>query len=655
MIDELRNYYSEFIVNTLSSLTDEEINLNSQKSGNIFKDIALGIRLKERFPHNSKGYVFLYNDFYALDEDYLSFKQILDYVSNNGTLDYDTFKLLSSRLIKYKAFDELLLLLQKYKNFTEKLKNDNLTKFLSIDAVKIIFTIIDNDFRENLLVSDDDVILVTSFDVNTATDIEIMDFYRKLDSNRKLSMFTLRVLLLRNSCSKELFDVLKVKLKGEKDFSDRISFVYYALHKSSPLEIEPLLYTMRTFVYYGEYFRAYLLLSEYLCQGGFFSFDLFSLFQVIKFRMGGLNIDNLLSISDNVNPQVKSLLKNESYNLMNHRFNALNFYKSTFLSQSYSIVKPPRVAVCISGQVRSSLKPVYQMFNNIHNADFFISTWDKGNFCEENTMFHLVKLIGKELLLKLPDSYQIIENFVKVFPSTYKKLTQKYAFEITKDYLQKDLDADNVEVDVESEDEFNNYLKQYFFKTLIKQTDSVNGQRRKVSQCKQFYKINKAFMMANKSYDVIVRGRTDFVFELPNINEYISLVNNDKSLLITYYYNTCDIGDQFCIGSYEAMSSYCNAWNFISDSKMLRYSDNLSRASEFGAEPLLASHLSFSNLHIKAVKVKNLHRTTLPCINYFDVSKEIENDLKSFPNSSIFTNFVNAYIEGCRNHKKWNF
>ena len=54
MIDEFRNDYSNFIVNTFSTLTDEEINLDVQKTGNIFKDIALGIRLKEKFPHQLK-------------------------------------------------------------------------------------------------------------------------------------------------------------------------------------------------------------------------------------------------------------------------------------------------------------------------------------------------------------------------------------------------------------------------------------------------------------------------------------------------------------------------------------------------------------------------------------------------------------------------
>lgn len=665
MIDEIRNDYSNLILNSLRTLTSNDVDVDTKITDNPFKNIAIGICLKEKFPNNSKGYVFLYDAFYYLGEDYLSFKQILNYVSNNGMFDYESFKILVVRLAKIKEFDGLLLLFKNHSDLAKRILNDKcFSKFCSAESIKILFTIIYEDFKNNIIKTDEDLRIIEAFDVIEHTDNEIISFYKQLNSYRKIWFFTMKILLLRKACSKEIFDILKVKHRGEKDYSDRLSFVYRIMNKNFPMKIDSLIYFVKSLLFYGENSRAYLSLSKYLLNGGEYSFDIFSLMQVIKLRThrNQWSFNSFINLSDNVCPQVKKILTNEFSINLSKDFKVLDFYKSSIVkfkdSLSFYSNQLPRVAICISGQVRSSLKPVYKMLNNISNADFYISTWDRGNFCEENTMFHLGKLLGKELLSKLPTNYQNLESFAKVFPLTYKKLTNKFMFEITKDYLLKDLNANNVVVDVESEDEFNDFLKNNLFKTLIKESDSSNGKRKKVSQCKQFYKISRAFDMCEKSlneYDVVVRGRTDYIFDLPNIDEFISLVNQDKSLLVTYYYNTCDIGDQFCIGSYEAMRCYCNLWKHISDSKMLRYSDKLSKESEFGAEPLLAAHLASNNMHIKMIKVKNTRKTTLPSINYFDITEEIKADMELCTNNSIFLDFINTYAQGKINRITWNF
>ena len=393
MLDELCNDYSKFIITSLKLLKDDTISIDANRTGDVFNDIALGILLKERFPYNSEGYVILYESFYFLGEDYLSQKQIYDYLSINNQLDYKMFKILSIRFVRCKAFDELLELFQRYDRYSLRLLNDADREFLSIDPIILSFMKIDDEFKSKIINTDDEISYVDGFDIYNSTDADIISYYNSLDTNRKKCVFTFRVLLFRKHYSRLLLDNLKKILKNEKIFSDRLSFVHLISSKIFKLDSEYLVHALKSLIYFGEYYKALLMLKKYILEGGYISFDLFSVAHIIKLRINKelFNISDLLSFSLNCNPQVVSLITDDSYDLLKAECNFFNFYPTLFINNRnvniLSSKSSPRIAVCISGQLRSSLKPVYQMFKDLNNVDFYISTWDKGNFCEENTMF----------------------------------------------------------------------------------------------------------------------------------------------------------------------------------------------------------------------------------------------------------------------------
>ena len=267
--------------------------------------------------------------------------------------------------------------------------------------------------------------------------------------------------------------------------------------------------------------------------------------------------------------------------------------RSTDKEVPNQLSRPLKVALVLSGQIRgySLLKKVVP--SNLEPNPVIVSTWDKVAK-SKSRLDNLNKIFPLQLIQLLPQEYRNIERFKEKFPLTFKKIlldSSKANNEIDLHKLRECLP--NAIIDVENESIIEQLGPQFI----------CNGN---YNQAKMFYKIHRSVDIAtNLGVDVIVRSRPDLYIEISEeilLMAIDSCVEDVNLIYIPYISPNLGFGDQFAIGSTEAMKVYASAWEKIKDQGFKDFANDIDTSR--GAETLLALHLIRMGLNVKILPIK---------------------------------------------------
>lgn len=300
----------------------------------------------------------------------------------------------------------------------------------------------------------------------------------------------------------------------------------------------------------------------------------------------------------------------------------------------------PRIAICISGQLRSADNNLPAIIAGIAtplDADVFVHTWDK----EQSTpprFRHLHRFLGEDLTAALPMTLRETPAFAARFPQTTRTLQSPVELAVTADRLQGL--AAPIKSVVEGE------------ATFEERHGVTEGLRfaRKMNQAKLFYKIAACDdlrvaheLEAGTEYDVVIRIRPDLRIDVPCLEQYVYDAHANPNRVYIHYADVRGSGDQFAIASAPAMRAYSSMWKFLKQAQRFDYLPGFQNEP---AEILVAHHLMAAGLETRMVPVMtNLLEAELAVV-YHDLTESLESDLKTSANPSEIAPFVDFY-------KKW--
>jgi hypothetical protein len=464
--------------------------------------------------------------------------------------------------------------------------------------------------------------------------------------------------------SEEFFSAVCEPLVTELDISTRVMF--FRIEASRYINRNPKLvaYGAKTFLYTGEVQSAYETISRAL-ENSISSIELQHLYARSSVILGKVeSILHLASSSSHANKLIykhtlhrklcQSILTgdlDEELHLRGlSRANGLQPQSPLSLIQNKTPIQTnssPKVAICISGQLRGIEKSSKSIINDLANkvdSKIFIDTWktQRSNF---PTFTRVPRLIGQELFDLLPTELRMPDGFRKHLPATTKKLTNPITRDVTHEYVHEFFSSAHVRI----EDEV-------AFETLVNRDAPRLTLRGNLNQAKMFYKIKKCQELVDidvsnneTKYDVIIRTRPDLEITFPNIKEYVEMAHNNQNVVFVSYVTALGYGDQFAIGSKKAMDIYSSIWEKIWDSKCFKYSDTFDPlVSSFAGESLTANHLYFNGLNVRLIKPEKANFTTMLSINATNIEDELAADIEVCKIKNLLIPFQRKYLEMCK-------
>lgn len=334
----------------------------------------------------------------------------------------------------------------------------------------------------------------------------------------------------------------------------------------------------------------------------------------------------------------------ESTSVSSGSFKFNNFVSDTFSSKHKTDI---RVALLVSGQLRGSERQMRENISGLARelgADVFMDVWDE-QVLSPPRFNRVARFLGVELFSRLPEEAKIPVGFQRLLPSVFKKLTTPIRKSVDAGVLMENYSA--LSARVEDQAIFEDFCKDYCPGLKFRNT---------FNQAKMFYKIFQANeclesyeKKAGMAYDVIFRSRPDLKLVLPNLNEVVNAVYQNKNLIYVGYVNNVGFCDQFAIGSRAAMRSYSEIWRRISEANSFKYSPIMDKWSLHAAEPLLACHLTLAGLDVRVIKPVFHDLVTPLIINEVDISEELINDV-SQSSGMDFSNFSDYYFSKKNNN-----
>ncbi|MFM4704712.1 hypothetical protein [Aeromonas bivalvium] len=272
----------------------------------------------------------------------------------------------------------------------------------------------------------------------------------------------------------------------------------------------------------------------------------FSLSELITIR------DHLNTLSDRTDASI------DTSTLITHHINNSNF---DLASSNFSKeVKKPRVALCLSGQMRGYVDAFkswqHSKLLKNYSVDIYISTWEK---------------IGR----KFPSLQHAHRTFDEPFLNEYismlnsssmSLLEEKYTNFFT--YLTQ---SDYVNLD-EIHKTYSHRLKN--IKCISEETLPFELEN---NQMRMFYQIQECFNLVEDEYDIVIRCRPDKpiqndsqidwdrIFSVAMEND---IIFSDVSTFI-HPYAGYGMGDQFALGNRQTMEKYCNSFSSLQHDKCL--------------------------------------------------------------------------------------
>ncbi|MGE6528783.1 hypothetical protein ACQKEM_07120 [Pseudomonas sp. NPDC077382] len=296
---------------------------------------------------------------------------------------------------------------------------------------------------------------------------------------------------------------------------------------------------------------------------------------------------------------------------------------------------PLKVAVCLSGQLRSFRKNAPHIWKNFvtpFDSDVFIHTWEKQVYAPSEIK-SLTRVIGNDLCKLLPLDLQGGLEFEKSFPATASLLSSEQSFPVNESELKSLPGVVDVRIDNSSEFERSIYSKKGIWFA------------NKPNQAKMFYKIQACDELRtqhekslNFEYDVVIRIRPDLHIEIPCLSDFLHEAAGSPSTLFTSYFHQDGYGDQFAAGSSLSMQAYSSAWQYLEKYGRFDYIEGFSGRA---AEALMGDHLLACGLDVQLIHSSERKlRNDLP-IEYLDIRAPLMEDLKNIKRDDL-KDFINA-------------
>lgn len=299
-----------------------------------------------------------------------------------------------------------------------------------------------------------------------------------------------------------------------------------------------------------------------------------------------------------------------------------------------------KIALCITGALRpgwkETIKEIINSFSAFDNIDVFIHSWDEENLWPGvggngigwvRRFFHpIIEKCPKELIL--PNT-----EFAKLFPNVFNVLSN----EATSKIKDKDiyiLSKNIKKVKLES------YLN-------IKQSlgDLKNDSKIYYGIYQVFGLLENYELLNNFKYDFIIRIRSDYKI-LRNCITYNDLHKLGLNEIYSARYN-CGIDGSLEIGRRNAMEIYMNTWKYIPLNKnnpyfkgcFEKFPITCMSTSGFLSHYILSQWIEYLGLRVVKLDIKfsHLNQYLFENIQFPDVSRELNEDLKRIKNDNIMT------------------
>lgn len=436
----------------------------------------------------------------------------------------------------------------------------------------------------------------------------------------------------------EFFNLASSPMKNELDINSRVLFFRIEAERHcTDAKISEL--AAKSYLNIGEIERAFHVLRRAIMRRCYNEQIIYLLTRVMPLLgkpMGDLLLMGFFRMPDYA--RVSSFIEESSFNLS---INSGKLVESEFLANglynrnneflrkpvSFPMITHPRsqdrVAICLSGQIRGleeNYKNILSVKDSIKNCDIFVDTWSKGRLTFPR-FSRVQRYLGDSLWALLPDIAKMPDGFRRLFPEVTSIISKPLELDVTEAYLRTYFPDAVVNIECESA-----------FEEKIEECAGLRH-RGNFNQAKMFYKIHAANSLIKKSthcdnYDVVIRWRPDLDISIDDLHSYIDDVSRDRNLIYTSYVSAVGYGDQFAIGSREAMDLYSSLWEKITDTGRLAYSNLFDEdATYFAAEALLANHLLLNGLNIKVAKPKRSYFTTSLAINLIDIEDALMRDI----------------------------
>jgi SAM-dependent methyltransferase len=253
--------------------------------------------------------------------------------------------------------------------------------------------------------------------------------------------------------------------------------------------------------------------------------------------------------------------------------NKLNTQGKTFSFPAQNVRNIPRVAVCLSGHLRTFDRTYKSLMDNLVNplsADVFIHTWET---------------IGSQ-------NSKVGSDRHTSAVSTNSRLKDINSF-----YNPKKINIENFD-------------KKYFIdlgnKVSIAESDKIYVANHLGYHFAMFYSIKKANDLKIQAesengfkYDYVIRIRPDIFLETKLNDSFFPAQKNCIVTPIIAQYHSDGINDQIAIGSSESMDKYCSLFN-----NKLQYCQD--RVSSIRPESLLRYHTSKNEISIEKRNIQYL-------------------------------------------------
>lgn len=269
-------------------------------------------------------------------------------------------------------------------------------------------------------------------------------------------------------------------------------------------------------------------------------------------------------------------------------------------------MSPVRIAICISGMVRSNFETIpsinkfieYLESNGV-DVDVFLHTWDKREVYSPGGVNILERKIPLDILNHIEKKYLNPEIFAKAFPKSFKTLENPVYKKLTKSKIKEILNLRLYEIEDQSD----------FHASLSDDSQKNLRYRQTLNQANMFYSIAKSMNLAKQysdentlSYDVVLRTRPDSFIENFNIEDFLKEGAQNQVHTMNLVKEYC--GDIFFFSNQKIMFSLIKLWEKISYSQStMIFEDQIPRF----AEPLLTKWFVSKQVNIR--KCSSIHAT----------------------------------------------
>jgi hypothetical protein len=313
-----------------------------------------------------------------------------------------------------------------------------------------------------------------------------------------------------------------------------------------------------------------------------------------------LVVDLILSQSNNSQKYTKFITENKNISIEDKFLLSRLYYtgvnnshyneQKIYPKETFSIKSKPRLAVCISGQLRG-YKETFEDINNALNEHFdfdvYISTWSNVGCRMPYPLIAADRVFVGQFLTEFKKVISSGElswgDFQKMYPSVIELIASQN--NIDKEFIYKAFSsAGSIHLDIEDENE--------------KSMES--------NQSKMFYKIEKCYNMLEEisaqienDYDFILRIRPDRKVVAADIKSMIGRID-DNTLYVDHpsrlhFFKGLTVGDTLAFGTPQMMKMYSTFY-----SKTLRENIIIRAHNE------LAYHLYYNGISIKRSAIQPL-------------------------------------------------